>query len=96
MSASEIRDNVQACRPLPDFTSFNPGYELHALSTPPRAPAGEGSKRGAFSRRTGARVLLQEARKPGPIRRMAAGGGTGSISIAPGSKNQEGETSTDA
>ena len=27
---------------------------------------------------------------------MAAGGGTGSISIAPGSKNQEGETPTDA
>ena len=52
----------------------------------------------AFSRRVRTRVLLHEKRKaPDPIPSDGAGGGTGSISIAPGSqKNQEGGTPTDA
>jgi hypothetical protein len=89
MSASEIRDNVQACKPLPDFTSFNPGYEMHAPSPRPALMRGEGQKE---ERSRGAPAPEFCSKKNEKLRarsrRMAAGGGTGSISIAPGSQKK--------
>jgi hypothetical protein len=85
MSASEIRDNVQACRRLQDFASFNPGYELHVPSPHPAFLRGEGQKEERSRGAPAPEFCSKKHESPARSRRTAAGGGTGSISIAPGS-----------